>query len=146
MIFVHIYIRGLGVSFKLVNIKSHDDDRGSLISLESSKEVPFDIKRVYYLYNCNSEKRGFHAHRNLKQFIICVSGSCSIKFVGSHGEAHYKLDSPTVGVSLSGIVWREIYNFTSDAVLLVLASDFYDDSDYIHSYSEFVEMVKLYDS
>ena len=132
--------------YKLIKINSNDDSRGSLISLESFKDVPFDIKRIYYLYGCNEQPRGFHAHRELVQFIICVSGSCSIKLTDSHGESTYLLNHPTSGLLISGIVWREMFDFSDDAVLLVLASEFYDENDYIHSYSQFVKESLTYDS
>jgi len=116
------------------------DDRGNLISLESNKNIPFDIKRVYYLFATkNGAERGFHAHIELKQMAVCVSGSCTIDVESIHGKASYKLNTPAKGLVMEGIVWREIRNFSDDCVLIVIADALYSEDDYIRNHDEFEE-------
>lgn len=118
------------------------DDRGSLIALESRKTIPFDVRRVYYIYDTKSGvTRGMHAHKNLKQVMICVSGKCSVALDNGIEREEFILDSPEKGVFLEGNIWREMWNFSSDCILLVLASELYDELDYIRSYEEFQRLV-----
>ena len=122
---------------------SHGDFRGQLIALEQQKDIPFEIKRVYYIYDTLSNvRRGFHAHKSLQQFLICVSGACKILLDDGKEKQIIVLDKPTEGLFVSGCIWREMYDFSSDAVLMVLASDLYDESDYIRDYDEFLGYVK----
>ena len=121
----------------------HGDDRGQLIAIEEMKDLPFDIKRVYYIYaTLPGVRRGFHAHRNLKQILICVSGSCKIHLDNGTDTAEVLLDSPCEGLYISNDTWREMYDFSEGAVLLVLASEHYDEADYIRDYTKFLEMVQ----
>lgn len=122
----------------------HGDNRGSLIALEQGKkEVPFPIKRVYYIFgNKDNVVRGCHAHKKLKQVLVCVSGSCKIKLDNGYESCIVKLSSPDKGLLIKSFIWREMYDFFSDAVLLVLASELYDESDYIRDYNEFLQFVK----
>jgi dTDP-4-dehydrorhamnose 3,5-epimerase-like enzyme len=118
------------------------DERGSLVSLEENKNIPFDISRVYYLFdNKNDEPRGFHAHKKLEQVAICLSGSC--KFILDNGKKRESviLDHPSKGLYISNSTWREMHDFTNDCILLVLASDIYNESDYVRDYQEFLSMV-----
>lgn len=127
------------IVFKKFNII--ENATGNLISLEKGN-LPFPIKRVYYIYNVKeNESRGFHAHRQLEQVLICVKGSCDVLVNNGHAKKVIKLDDPSTGLYLKGLVWREMHNFSSDAVLLVLASDFYSESDYIRDYSDFLDLV-----
>ena len=119
---------------------SHGDARGQLIALEESKDIPFQIKRVYYIYDTKENvARGFHAHKKLKQVLICVSGSCKIRLDNGKESAVVTLAHPSEGLFLSHNIWREMYDFTPDAVLLVLASEHYEESDYIRDYNEFIK-------
>lgn len=114
------------------------DGRGKLIALESSLNIPFDIKRVYYLYDSNVDgARGFHAHIKLRQVLLCVSGSCKVHLESSAGVVVHELNSPSHGLLVEGVVWREMKNFSKDCVLLVLASELYDEQDYIHDHDQF---------
>ncbi|KAB2823514.1 sugar 3,4-ketoisomerase [Aliivibrio finisterrensis] len=118
------------------------DDRGSLISLEENKNIPFDIKRVYYIFGTEQGvARGFHAHKNLQQIAICVKGSC--RFILDNGKCRESivLDSPSVGLYIDNNKWREMHGFSEDCVLVVLASDYYDEADYIRDYDEFKKAV-----
>lgn len=119
------------------------DDRGSLIALEPFSEVPFDIKRVYYIFGTKEGvARGFHAHRDLQQNLIAVSGSCKILLDDGVQKEEVLLDSPETGLIVDKLVWHEMYEFSEDCVLLVLASDLYDESDYIRDYKEFLQVLK----
>lgn len=121
----------------------HGDDRGQLIAIEEGKDLPFDVKRVYYIYDTlPGVRRGFHAHRNLQQILICVNGSCKIHLDNGHDTAEVTLDKPYEGLYISNDMWREMYDFTPGAVLLVLASEFYDEADYIRDYDTFIKMVR----
>lgn len=123
--------------------EEHGDHRGTLISLESFKNVPFDIKRVYYMYDTKHDvRRGFHAHKNLKQILICVSGSCKILLDDGKEKAVVPLTAPNVGLYLESNIWREMFDFSSDAVLMVLASEHYNESDYIRNYEDFLKYVE----
>lgn len=120
------------------NIKG--DTRGSLVSLENFREVPFNTKRVYYIFGTKKGvARGYHAHKNLQQVLICVSGSCIVKIDDGDMVKEYKLDRPDVGLFVGEMIWREMNNFSDDCVLLVLASDYYDEQDYIREYDLFIE-------
>ena len=128
---------------KLYDFPPHGDDRGQLIAIEAGKDLPFDVKRVYYIYDTlPGVRRGFHAHRNLQQILICVSGSCKIHLDNGFDTAEVLLDKPNVGLYISNDMWREMYDFSEGAVLLVLASQHYDEADYIRNYDAFIEMVR----
>lgn len=125
------------IDFKVVG-----DDRGSLISLEENKNIPFSISRIYYIFDTKADvSRGYHAHKKLQQVAVCVSGKCRIVLDDGKQQAEVWLDSPDKGIVINGMTWREMHNFSSDCVLLVIASEHYDESDYIRSYSKFKEVV-----
>ena len=114
------------------------DDRGSLVALEGAKTVPFDIKRVYYIFDTKKGvSRGFHAHKNLEQVAICVRGSCRMVLDDGTNRVDAILDSPIKGIYIGNLVWREMHEFSEDCVLLVLASEHYDEADYIRDYQEY---------
>lgn len=128
---------------KMYSFPPHGDDRGQLIAIEEQNDLPFDIKRVYYIYDTlPGVRRGFHAHMDLQQILICVSGSCKIHLDNGYETAEVLLDKPNEGLYISNDMWREMYDFSPDAVLLVLASNLYDESDYIRDYDAFLEMVR----
>lgn len=121
----------------------HGDDRGQLVALEEFKDIPFDIKRVYYMYDTvDGVVRGKHAHKNLQQILICIHGSCKILLDDGTEKEIVPLDKPNEGLYVSNAMWREMFDFSSDAVLMVLASEFYDESDYIRNYEDFLAYVK----
>ena len=120
----------------------HGDERGQLVSLEEYNDIPFRIKRVYYMYDTiTGVRRGFHAHKKLKQILICTSGSCKIHLDNGKETAEVLLDKPYEGLYVTNDMWREMYDFTPNAVLMVLASEFYDESDYIRNYDEFLKYI-----
>lgn len=119
------------------------DSRGSLVALEADITVPFTIKRVYYIFNTKQGiARGFHAHKNLKQIAVCVTGKCRMILDDGKTRQEAWLESPTKGLFIDDLVWREMYDFSEDCVLLVLASEHYDEADYIRNYDEFLRQVK----
>ena len=106
------------------------------------KEVPFDIKRVYYMYDTTEGvTRGRHAHKALEQILICVHGSCKILLDNGEEKVVVPLDKPNEGLYVSNVMWREMFDFSEDAVLMVLASELYDEEDYIRDYDEFLKYV-----
>ena len=124
---------------------NHHDTYGDLIPIEATKGIPFGIKRIYYIYNvAENMRRGFHSHYHLEQMLICVSGSVKILTKTPYEEEVTLLDSPNKGLYIGDMVWREMYDFSSDAVLLVLASEFYTVSDYIRDYNKYEELAKDY--
>lgn len=131
-------IPGPVMNDKLVEFEGHTDGRGLLVSLESLKNVPFEIKRIYYLTDLSSSHpRGFHAHKNLKQLVVCVSGSCDFTLDDGHTRKTIHLSSPLQGLIIEHNTWREMHNFSQNCVIMVLASEYYDESDYIRNYDEF---------
>ncbi|MFW3355550.1 sugar 3,4-ketoisomerase [Aliarcobacter butzleri] len=130
-------------SYKLVDFKTLGDERGSLIAIEEGYNAPFEIKRVYYIFDTKKDvERGFHAHINLKQIAIAVKGSCTFILDDGNERKDIKLDNPNQGLLIEGLIWREMKNFSPDCVLVVLASEHYDESDYIRDYNFFLEAVK----
>ena len=124
---------------KWVDFPALGDERGSLVALEAEKTVPFKIKRVYYIFGTQIEaSRGFHAHHNLQQVAICVTGKCRMVLDDGAQRQEAWLDSPTKGLIVGDLVWREMHNFSHDCVLLVLASEHYDENDYLRDYDEFL--------
>lgn len=127
---------------KLIDLPFLGDERGGLVSVEGQSSIPFDIKRVYYIYRTASDvSRGYHAHKDLKQVAICVSGSCKMILDNGSDREEILLDTPTKGLLIESMVWREMHDFSDDCVLLVLASEHYDESDYIRDYQEFMKQV-----
>jgi dTDP-4-dehydrorhamnose 3,5-epimerase-like enzyme len=125
---------------KTIDFPLLGDERGSLISLEANKQIPFAIKRVYYIYGTQVDvARGFHAHKQLKQVAVCVSGKCRMILDDGVKREELWLDSPDKGLLIGDLVWREMHDFSADCVLLVLASEHYDESDYIRDYDVFLE-------
>lgn len=123
----------------VINFTIKGDSRGSLIALEGNKDIPFEIKRVYYIFDTKEGVvRGHHAHKTLEQVLICLSGSCTIVLDDGIERTEVLLDKPNIGLYVGPNMWREMKDFTPDAVLLVLASDWYDEADYIRNYSEFL--------
>lgn len=129
---------------KIVNFNSLGDNRGQLISFEGNKNIPFEIKRVYCIYATKSDVvRGLHAHKTLKQVAIALSGSC--RFVLDNGMTREEqiLNSPTQGLLIDSCLWREMHDFSDDCVLMILASDHYDEADYIRDYQVFLNTMEM---
>ncbi len=121
---------------------SHEDAKGNLVALEELKDIPFHIKRIYYEYNIDVDAtRGCHAHKTLQQVLICVHGSCRIKLDDGRERETIELDKPNEGLYVSSSIWREMTDFSPGTVLLVLASELYDEDDYIRDYDAFLRFV-----
>ncbi len=126
----------------VLNFMVAGDDRGSLTALESNKNVPFEIRRVYYIFGTRpGVVRGLHAHRALQQIAVCVSGACTMVLDDGHQRVSVRLDAPMKGVYIGPLMWREMHDFTSDCVLLVLADRLYDANDYVRDYDYFKQLV-----
>ena len=122
--------------------QSHGDERGQLAVLEEYKDIPFSVKRIYYIYGTkDGVTRGYHAHKSLEQILICIHGSCKVRLDDGAEQKVVLLDKPEEGLYVSNAMWREMFDFSPDAVLLVLASKLYDESDYIRNYDEFLRFV-----
>lgn len=127
----------------VVELDEHGDNRGTLIALEQNKNIPFEIKRVYYMFDTKpGVRRGYHAHKCLKQILVCVHGECKILLDNGHEKEIVHLDRPNKGLIVESNMWREMFDFSQDAVLMVLASELYDEDDYIRNYENFLEYVK----
>lgn len=131
------------MNYKLINLEIHGDQRGKLISLESLKSIPFELKRIYYIFDTlPNESRGFHAHKDLEQLIIAMDGSC--RFVLDDGKKRESvlLNRPDVGLYIGPGMWREMHDFSYGCKLVVLASKYYNENEYIRDYNEFLNSLK----
>ena len=123
-----------------ISFQTHKDNQGTLVAVEECRDIPFSIRRIYYMYGTSADAvRGRHAHKSLQQAIICVHGSCRIMLDDGRDRTVVVLDKPNEGLYIPNTMWREMFDFSADAVLLVLASDFYKESDYIRSYDDFLK-------
>ncbi len=121
-----------------ITFKRLGDKRGGLVAVEGERSIPFEAKRVYYIYGTKEGvERGFHAHKALHQVAVAVSGSCDMILDDGKTQKTVRLDSPEKGVFIGSGVWRVMKNFTPDCVLLVFADAYYDEGDYIRDYEAF---------
>lgn len=128
---------------KLIDFPSLGDERGSLVAIEANKNIPFDIKRVYFIFGTQKDiARGFHAHKELNQVAVCIAGKCRMILDNGNVKEDVWLDSATKGVLIEDMVWHEMHDFSNDCVLLVLASAHYDEADYIRDYSTFINLAR----
>ena len=130
---------------RIIELPRIVDSRDGIISVaEAGRHVPFDIRRVYYIYGLNyfESIRGLHAHKKLEQALFCINGSVRIDLDDGWRQASIKLDRPNVGLYLGVELWHTMGSFAHNCVLLVMASDYYDESDYIRSYEEFLKLVR----
>ncbi len=127
---------------EFIHFKEMTDGRGGLVALQQNQNIPFEIKRVYYIYGTPEKtRRGYHAHKALEQVAVCVKGACSFLLDNGREKLVCQLDSPTIGLYIGNNIWREMYDFTEDCVLMVLASELYDEADYIREYNQFLQAV-----
>lgn len=126
-----------------IPLPTHGDSRGMLVALEQERNVPFPIRRVYYLFATSTDvHRGMHAHRHLNQLAVAVRGSVTFLLDDGTGPSTVTLNDPTRGLLLGSMVWRDLYDFSDDCVLMVLADQLYDPADYITDYDEFIREVR----
>ena len=131
---------------KLEEFKVLGDHRGQLVALEANRQIPFDVKRVFYIYGTQEGvPRGNHSHYKTKQFLVAVNGSCKVTLDNGKEKETFDLNKPNLGLFQDALIWGSMHDFSSDCVLMVLADEYYDASDYITDYDKFLEVVK-YDS
>ena len=128
---------------KVINLPKISDPRGNLTFIEETRHIPFEVKRIYYLYDVpGGEKRGGHAHKELQQFIIAMSGSFDVIVDDGKDKKRFHLNRAYYGLYVPTMMWRELDNFSSGAVCLVLASNYYSPEDYIRDYEEFLKYAR----
>lgn len=129
---------------KMLEFQQQGDERGHLVIVEGNKDIPFDIKRAFYIYGSDAKVvRGQHANRESEFVLINVAGKSKVKVKDGEGnEAIYCLNQPHTGIYLPTMVWKDMYDFSEDSVLLVLASTHYDPNEYIRNYDEFVNEIQ----
>lgn len=128
-------------SCKIIDLPKISDPRGNLSFIEGGTHVPFDIQRVYYLYDVpGGSDRGSHAHKNLHQFVVAMSGSFDLVLDDGHNKKRFHLNRSYYGLYVCPMMWRDLDNFSSGAVCMVLASEHYDENDYIRDYSQFLSL------
>ena len=127
----------------LIEFTQSLDLRGQLTYMESNKEIPFDIKRIYYFHHIPiTSIRGAHAHKELEQVVIALSGNFEIVIDDGNSQQSYLLNHPQQGLYIGTMVWRELRNFSPNSICLVLASEFYNEADYIRDYNHFINLKK----
>lgn len=128
---------------KMLSFKQNGDERGHLVVIEGNKDIPFDIKRIFYIYGSDTTVvRGQHANRETEFVLVNVAGKSKVKvYDGKGNEAIFILNRPHTGIYLPTMVWKDMYDFSEDSVLLVLASEAYNPNEYIRNYDEFVEEI-----
>lgn len=132
------------MQIELIQFQNHGDERGGLIVAESGKEIPFTVKRIYYMSNFPCDiRRGFHAHKRISQIVIPLKGSCTFLIDNGNDKKEVVLNQSDKGLLLGPKIWREIYNFSEDCLLLVLASEAFDEDEYIRDYDKFLTFVSL---
>ena len=130
--------------YKIIEFADFGDERGNLVVIEGDgMDIPFDIKRVFYIYGSDSEVvRGSHANIETEFLLVNVSGTSKVRVDNGYEEAVIELNKPRTGVYLSNMLWKDMYDFSRDSVLLVLASRHYDAGEYIRDYEEYINIIK----
>lgn len=130
-------------SVRLIEFPQRGDKRGNMAVVEGGSDIPFEIKRLFYTYGTDSTAvRGQHANRNSEFVLVSVAGTCKVKVLDGKGnESVYSLDDPNVGLYIPKMIWKDMYDFSEDSVLLCISSEHYDANEYIRDYDEFVRIV-----
>lgn len=130
------------MKYKVIDMTVHGDARGKLIALEGLRDLPFEIKRVYWIYDTlPNEERGKHSHTNMEQIVVCMDGSCEFELDDGDTKSTVVLNRPDVGLYIGKNIWRVMKNFSYGCKLMVLASDYYDEKEYIRDYDEFLKSI-----
>lgn len=128
------------MNYRLIKFNVFADARGKLVPLEAEKDIPFEIKRVYYIFDTlPDETRGKHSHKKLQQIIIAIDGSCSIMLDNGKERKKIRLNRPDEGLYIVEGIWREMNEFSYGCKLLVLASEHYDPDEYIRDHSKYIK-------
>lgn len=131
------------MNYKIINLKTFGDERGKLVALESNRSVPFEIKRLYYIFDTLPDQdRGKHAHKTLEQIIIAIDGACQFVLDDGKERKEVWLNRPDVGLYIGKNMWREMRHFSYGCKLMVLASEYYNPDEYVRDYSEFLKGLK----
>ncbi|EHN92040.1 sugar 3,4-ketoisomerase [Escherichia coli] len=131
------------MNVEFIPLQKHGDERGMLVALEQAKNIPFEIKRVYYMFGTQGNvRRGYHAHKKIRQVAIPLNGSCRFHLDNGREKMDVVLDDPALGLLIEPGVWHEMYDYSKNCILLVLASDIYDENDYIRNYEDFMRSIK----
>ncbi len=131
------------MDYKLIEMKVMGDERGKLVSLESERNIPFELKRVYYIFDTlPNQERGKHAHKNMEQIIVAMDGACEFVLDDGKNRETVWLNRPDIGLYIGKNMWREMRNFSYGCKLMGLASDYYDESEYIRNYEDFLKEVQ----
>lgn len=131
------------MTYKILNLNEIGDSRGYLVAVESNKNIPFEIKRVFYVYGSQENiVRGKHAHYTAEQLIICINGSCDFIVDDGNKCETIRMDNRTKALYIPAGVWDEFTNFSPNCVVVVFSNELYDPNDYISDYSEFLEYIK----
>lgn len=134
---------GLQEKCKIVNFADLGDERGKLVVIEGGQDIPFDIKRVFYIYGSDATVvRGQHANRESEFVLINVAGTSKVRITDGNDELIVELNKPMMGVYLPKMIWKDMYDFSSDSVLLVLASTHYDGKEYIRDYEDYLKIIR----
>lgn len=129
-----------------LDLQIHGDERGALVAIETGKQIPFAIKRVYYIFGTKEGVvRGLHAHKKLRQMTFAVQGACDMLLDNGRERIKVHLNNPSKGLRVEPMIWHEMSNFTPDCVLVVVADELYDPNDYIRSYDDFLNEIKKND-
>ena len=130
--------------YKLINFAVRGDYAGSLVPIESNQDIPFDIKRAFYIYGSDATvKRGQHANRESEFVLVNVAGKSKVRITDSENEAIVELDKPMKAVYIPKMIWKDMYDFSEDSVLLVLANTHYDGNEYIRNFDDYKKEMKL---
>ncbi len=128
---------------KMIEFKQNGDDRGKLVVVEGMNDIPFDIKRIFYIYGSDTTVvRGQHANRRSEFVLINVCGSSKVRVTDGRKDEIFMLDKPHTGIYIPKMLWKDMYDFSEDSILLVLASEAYDSSEYIRDFNEYIKEVK----
>lgn len=131
------------IKYRIIEFPSLNDLRGNLIFMENNRHIPFDIKRIFYVFNVPADaRRGGHAHKMVQEVIIPLAGSVDISVDDGITKNIFHLNKPFQGLYVSSMIWRELYNYSPGSILLVLASTPFDPSDYYKNYQEFLLVLR----
>lgn len=132
---------------ELIELPKISDPRGNLSFVEQNQHIPFEIRRIYYLYDIpGGSERGSHAHKNLKQLMIAISGSFDIRLNDGNDSKNFHLNRPYLGLYIPPMLWRSLDNFSSGSVCMVIASDLYDEDDYLRNYTNYLNHIAINDT
>lgn len=133
---------GIEEKYGMIQFKDFGDERGKLVVIEGNQQIPFEIKRVFYIYDSDETVvRGQHANRNSEFVLVNVSGSSKVRITDGEQETIVCLDKPMMGLYIPRMIWKDMFEFSEDSVLLVLASTHYDENEYIRDYDEYLKEI-----